>query len=178
MARETSAEQRDLGQAGWIGNGTPTFLSLLNVHDQLTELFLSHQEALLVDDIELARERLRVYERELLAHMQVEERLLLPVYERAGVIPGGQAVFFTGEHKRMREFISRFFKVLERPAPDVQTRRRQIIVLLDQEAMFKSLVEHHDQREKSILYPALDRVTSEAERLDLLTAIENSTAVR
>jgi hemerythrin superfamily protein len=34
--------------------------------------------------------------------------------------------------------------------------------------MFKHLVEHHDLREQNILYPTLDRLTTEAERRDLL----------
>ncbi|HEU4388424.1 MAG TPA: hemerythrin domain-containing protein, partial [Blastocatellia bacterium] len=178
MAQEIPTEGLGLEQRGWAGTGSPTFLSLLNVHDHLTELFLSHQEALLVDDIELAVARLREYEAELSVHIRVEEEILLPVYQRAGTIPGGQPVFFSGEHKKMREFLSRFFKVLERPAPDVATRRRQIIALLDQQAMFKNLVEHHDQRERNILYPALDRVTTEAERLDLLAASSDPTSVR
>jgi hypothetical protein len=36
------------------------------------------------------------------------------------------------------------------------------------ESMFKHLVEHHDLREQNIQYPALDRVTTIAERQDLL----------
>lgn len=45
--------------------------------------------------------------------------------------------------------------------------RRQIIELFDQGYWFKQLLEHHDKRE-NILYPALDRVTSEEERKILL----------
>jgi hypothetical protein len=36
--------------------------------------------------------------------------------------------------------------------------------------MYKHLVEHHDRRERNILYPQLDRVTSEQERARPLKA--------
>src|SRR5206468_7867779 len=74
-----------------------SFAKLLEFHERLNELFLLHQEALLRLDLDLAAERLRIYERELRAHMRVEEDLLMPVYERAGRIAGGPQEFFIGE---------------------------------------------------------------------------------
>src|SRR5215813_561854 len=90
-----------------------SFAELLNVHGCLNELFLLHQEALLRLDLELAAELLRIYERELRAHMRVEEDLLMPVYERAGKIAGGPPGFFIGEHRRMLEFLARFAATLD-----------------------------------------------------------------
>ncbi|HWQ33330.1 MAG TPA: hemerythrin domain-containing protein [Blastocatellia bacterium] len=149
-----------------------SFSSLLAVHEQLNELFLQHQEALLRSDIETAQQRLREYERELLAHMQVEEELLLPVYERAGRIAGGPVEFFTGEHRRMREFLQRFAAALEAMKEamkkDPAELSRRIIRLFDEEATCKQLAEHHDARERNIFFPALDRVTGEEERSELL----------
>jgi hypothetical protein len=60
-----------------------SFAEVLKIHERLNELFLIHQESLLRLDIESAAERLRIYERELRAHMRVEEDQLMPVYERA-----------------------------------------------------------------------------------------------
>ncbi|MFN7928084.1 MAG: hypothetical protein U0Y68_09075 [Blastocatellia bacterium] len=45
---------------------------------------------------------------------------------------------------------------------------RRVLVLLDEEAMYKSLSQHHDQRERNLFFPALDRVTDETERQTLL----------
>lgn len=145
-----------------------TFLSLIEVHDRLNELFLSHQEALLSLDLPLARERLDRFERELLAHMRDEEELLLPVFQRAGRILGGPPEFFTGEHEKLRAFIERFRKTLAELDLSRTGHKREIIELFDDQATFKSLLEHHDQREQSILYPTLDRVTDEDERRGLL----------
>ena len=145
-----------------------SFAELLNVHERLSELFLLHQEALLRLDLELAAERLRIYERELLAHMLVEEELLMPVYERAGKIAGGPPEFFIGEHRRMLEFLGRFAAALSELKGESGDPARRVIRLFDEEATFKGLCDHHDMRERNIFFPALDRVTNEAERRELI----------
>jgi hypothetical protein len=145
-----------------------SFAELLNVHERLNELFLLHQEALLRLDLELAVERLRIYERELRAHMQAEEELLTPVYERAGKIAGGPPEFFIGERRRMLEFLARFAAMLGELKEESGDPARGVIRLFDEEAMFKSLCDHHDMREGAIFFPALDRVTDEAERQELI----------
>lgn len=118
-------------------------------------------------DLPLAESRLREFEASLLAHIRSEEELL-PVYARAGRIAGGSPEMFTGEHKRMLEFIARFYRRLEKMATSPADMKRRVIGLLDEEAMFKLLAEHHDSREQTILYPALDNVTTEEEKRNLL----------
>jgi len=146
-----------------------SFLTLLEIHEHLNEMLLLHQEALLALDVEVALERLKRFEDELRAHMRVEEDLLLPVYARAGRIRGGPVEFFTGEHKKMLELLARFTERLEELRRNRANLRRGIIDLFDQEAVFKQLMQHHDSREESILYPTLDKVTGEEERAELLS---------
>lgn len=131
-------------------------------------MFLSHQEALLMLDIDLARERLRRFEAMLRDHMRFEEEHLLPLYRRAGPVRGGPVEFFLGEHRKMLEFLYRFSQRLEQLAKSKSDLKREVIKLFDAEATFKHLVEHHDLREQNILYPALDRVTTEKERASML----------
>jgi hemerythrin-like domain-containing protein len=145
-----------------------SFVSLLDIHSVLKELFLQHQEALLDADLMRARGRLEEFERRLLHHIREEEILLLPVYERAGAIPGGPPVLFTGEHKRMQELLAGFKQALSLLEQNPDSRKRATLWLLDRQATFKNLMEHHDLRETNILYPTLDRVTSEAERREIL----------
>lgn len=145
-----------------------SFLDLLEIHEHLNETLLLHQEALLALDLELAFGRLKQFESELRAHMWIEEDLLLPVYARAGRIQGGPVEFYTGEHKRMLEFLQRFTEKLEQLMRNPKNVKRGIIELFDEQAQFKQLMQHHDMREQSILYPTLDRVTSEEERRALL----------
>jgi len=146
-----------------------SFLSLLEIHEHLNEMLLLHQEALLALDVELALASLKQFEIQLRAHMHVEEDLLLPVYARAGRIQGGPIEFYTGEHKRMLEFLGRFTERLEKLKANPENLKRGIIELFDDEAQFKQLMQHHDAREENILYPTLDKVTSKEERVELLS---------
>src|SRR5574337_1282842 len=149
--------------------GELSFVSILEIHTVLKELFLQHQEALLDLDLARAKERLEKFERRLLHHIWEEEELLLPVYERAGTIPGGLPILFTGEHKRMKELLEDFKQMLASLAKRPDDLKRGVLWLLDRQATFKNLMEHHNQRETNIFYPALDRVTSEAERREILS---------
>jgi hemerythrin-like domain-containing protein len=152
-----------------IERGIQSFLRLLIPHGELDELFALHQEALLSLDIPLAMERLQKFERILCRHMADEEELLLPLYrERAGCIPGGAVTLFQAEHRKMVQLVTQLREQLARLAEGPPDLKRQVIHLLDQESLFKHLVEHHDLREQNFLYPTLDRVTSRAERRELL----------
>ena len=144
-----------------------SFLALIEIHESLNELFLSHQEALLAADMPVAIARLTEYEQRLRAHMNDEESLLLPIYERAGRIPGGAVEFFTGEHRKMLEMLARIREQLARIEAEPTPRDR--IRIFDEESKYKMLNEHHDQREQNILYPTLDRVTNDTERADLVS---------
>lgn len=146
-----------------------SFLSLLETHEWLDEHFLLHQEALLAQDLPLALELLEEVDEGQREHIRIEEEILLPVYARAGSIPGGNPQFYINEHKKMLAILDGFKETLPRlirKSPG--ERRRETIELFDQGYWFKRLLEHHDQREENILYPVLDQVTSEEERRELL----------
>ncbi len=145
-----------------------SFLSLLSVHERLRERFLLHQERLLARDLDGARERLREFDESLRRHIRAEEELLLPVYTRAGSIPGGPPVLFMGEHRKMEQFVERFVRMLDWVEENPDEAVRGTLRTFDEQATFKHLMAHHDQREANILYPALDRVTAEEERRGLL----------
>ena len=141
-----------------------SFSRFLAAHIRIKRLFRDHQVALISLDLRKAKRLLEKFEWELLDHMRVEEQYLLPIYRRAGEIPGGPEVFFTGEHRSLRRFIAKFKRTIRRHSVRQGDIRKRVLTLLDQEAMFKGLLHHHDLRERNILYPALDRVATEAER--------------
>jgi hemerythrin-like domain-containing protein len=147
-----------------------SFIKLGKVHEWLDGLFLAHQTALLSSDLNEARRCLDFYEANLLLHIKDEEELLIPTYgARASDIPGGAVEFFTGEHKKILGFIAEFHKMLKplRSQKKLQLKHG-IIQLLDREAMYKGLLQHHHSREHNVLYPWLDWLTTEAEREKLL----------
>ena len=144
-------------------------MSLLDVHDRLDELFLRHQEAVLLFDVELSRATLDDYERELVEHMRFEEDALFPIYERAMPIAGGGIDLFRNEHQKLLRYVAGIRKSFETLRPRETGGPTRIIELLDFEAKFKNLLKHHDLRERNILYPVLDRVASPAETRALLS---------
>jgi len=148
-----------------------SFLSLLDTHAAMKESFLLHQEALLSRDIPLALAKLIECERALQLHAQAEEELLFPIYLRSPPVRGGAVELFVSEHRKMLRFLAQFRDELDAFRQPVPNLARRILGLLDMEASFKHLVEHHDLREANILYPTLDRVTSEEECRELLDAI-------
>lgn len=162
----------ELGRVADISRHEPppsSFLSLLETHEWLDEHFLLHQEALLAGDLSLALDLLKTVEEGQREHIRVEEELLLPVYERAGRIPGGDTRFYLNEHRKMLAILDGFMETLPRLVQEGSTNtRREIVGLFDQAYWFKRLLEHHDNREENILYPVLDQVTSEPERKALL----------
>lgn len=148
-----------------------SFSELLQVHVRLDELFLDHQRALLRLDLSTALDVLEAYETELLAHMQDEEELMIPLYrERAEVPVGGTAEIFLGEHDKLRQFLVLFKEELAK-SETFQDLERGALFLLDSQHIFKRLLVHHDNREKKILYPLLDQITTEQERVDLFALL-------
>ncbi len=146
----------------------PSFLSLLDTHAGLAEQFLRHQEARHDSDLARAAALLREFERGLQDHAEKEEALLLPVYARVPAAPGGGADLFRAEHRKMLRFTAEFAEALAELHLAGPNLKRRILTLLDRQAAFKSLVDHHDRREARFLYPALDAVTTLDERRDLL----------
>ena len=144
---------------------------LLNLHLDLDRMFFDHQCSLLRFDFPAALARLEQYSKCLLVHMHNEENVLLPIYaERATIIKAATVQIFADDHDKMRNFIKLFeeqiAKLVSEPHPEAG-----LILLLDREAFYKRLCSHHDKREHEHLYPALDEVTSDAEKADILSRI-------
>jgi hypothetical protein len=143
------------------------FGSLLEVHRALDALFAEHQEALLDRDTTTATQKLAAFDAGIREHIALEDRLF-PIYRRAGRIPGGAVELYQAEHRKILDYVVRFRAAIEEMAgciPDSQA----IIRLMDEEARFKSLMEHHDLRGRNILYAVLDRVATPGEKLALLS---------
>lgn len=148
-----------------------SFIDLLELHRQLDDLFAEHQRALMRVDLNRAESLLNDYEAELLAHIRDEEELMLPLY-RSRVTPpvGGAVEIFAGEHKKLRQLLKLFKEEIVKIRA-TEDRERGALFLIDSQVLFKKLLVHHDTREKKILYPLLDEVTTEAERQELFAKL-------
>ena len=97
---------------------------------------------------------------------------MLPIYgERVNAPLGGAVDIFLGEHEKLRQFLALFAVEIEkiRETDDVE---RGVLFLIDSQHLFKRLLVHHDAREKKMLYPLLDQVTTDAEREELFTKLK------
>lgn len=145
-----------------------SFLRLLELHRDLRERFLRHQEALLDQRFEDAAALFESLRSDLRRHIREEEELMLPLYCRADSPAGGSPSLFVSEHRKVEEALERFGREIAalRARPD--DWRRRLLALLEEQARFKSLLDHHDRREAEFLYPILDRVASHDEREAIL----------
>ncbi len=151
-----------------------TFCDLLQLHQELDELFLEHQRALLRLDLDGAAVLLEQYEAELLAHIQDEETLMIPLYQQRAAAPiGAAAEIFLGEHEKLRQFLVLFRQEVSK-IKGMDDIERGVLFLIDSQHLFKRLLVHHDTREKKMLYPLLDEVTSKSERRALFARLELS----
>jgi hemerythrin-like domain-containing protein len=105
--------------------------------------------------------------------MRDEEDVMIPLYrERAEAPVGGAAEIFLGEHDKMRQYLVLFGEELVKlmAADDLE---RGVLFLLDSQHLFKRLLVHHDSRERKMLYPLLDQVTTEYERESLFALLKS-----
>jgi iron-sulfur cluster repair protein YtfE (RIC family) len=153
--------------------GFRSFSDLLRLHRKLDQLFLDHQRALLRLDLKSALAALELFETELLLHMQDEEELLIPLYgERADLPLGGTVAIFLGEHEKMRQYLVLFKEEMAKLTAE-KDLERGVLWLLDSQHLFKRLLVHHDSREKKMLYPLLDQVTTDEERETLFAMMKS-----
>lgn len=144
---------------------------LLHLHDDLDGMFFEHQAALLRFDFNKALSLLKSYESALLIHMKDEEDILMSIYkERAADIRGGAAGLFLMDHEKMRAWLMLFKTEIASLAVETKPEA-ELIRLLDREAFYKRLCSHHDKRETDIFYPEMDRVTTVAEKQELLSRV-------
>lgn len=143
----------------------------MDIHAELDRVFFDHQCALLRYDFAAALRHLERFASWLLKHMSDEENVLLPVYaERAEIPPAGAVRIFLDDHEKIRSYLPLFREQIEKILAEVHPEA-SLILLLDREAFFKRLMSHHDRREHEILYPALDAVTTDAEKTELLARV-------
>lgn len=148
---------------------TRSLTELMDIHKDLDELFARHRDLVVGLEFAAARDALVEFERRLRRHMDDEETLILPLYrERVGHVLGGDPEFFDLEHRNLLKNLAELKAAADALAADSAAGRRQAHEFLAKESMFMHLLDHHDRRERSTLYPELDRRLTDAEREDLL----------
>lgn len=140
-------------------------------HKELDELFLLHQEAVLLGRFDEAMQLLICFENLHHLHMTFEDEKLIPKLHKLGNRGRWPASLYTDEHGKVKELLrktkSKLSSLGNRRLSN-QASRREIIDFLDRERTFKGLCEHHQEREETGMLPELDKQTSEEWRAAII----------
>ena len=128
---------------------------ILAEHQEMNELFLQHQEALLEQDWAKAQARYAAFHALLLRHIELEDSCLVPLHQQLAK-PQWRTLVYTAEHDKVLEIAQIMAERIAAPKPeDKQQRLRWIIKLIDDERSLKNLLEHHNEREEKGMLPEL-----------------------
>lgn len=133
-------------------------------HRDLDELLWGHQEALLLRDLPLARGYFSLFRAAMEAHLEAENRLLLPLAESLELKGQWPISLYRHEHEKIRQLLGRVADQLAVLPEQGRQARRALLSLLEYQRTVKNVIEHHEQREEKGLLPELDGVLSDARR--------------
>lgn len=123
-------------------------------HDRLDRLFQEFQR-LKQNDFLKAREIFSQFYAGLERHILWEEEILFPVFEdKSGMHQVGPTAVMRIEHTQIRGLLEVIHQRLLEGSPDTDK----------EEALLLNYLGMHNMKEEKILYPAIDRLITDAER--------------
>lgn len=123
-------------------------------HDALGAMLREVASIALSDELRRAVERLDGITRELTRHVWLEETVLFPMFEGGRVGAGSVTLLLRREHRQMEERMAAMRAALI--FADLDAFRSQHHGLLE-------IVEAHEHREESVVFPAIDRIADPVE---------------
>ncbi|MDA1259175.1 MAG: hemerythrin domain-containing protein [Planctomycetota bacterium] len=153
-----------------------TLLSALNQeHVALRELLFTALDALVEGDAALAKSSFQEFTTRLLDHAAAEEAHLIPLFASRGLESTGcTAAILLADHAKLRRLLHEARGRLPRPGTTISPRARVEAVLAMRTLI--ELLAHHDERERSGFFPALDVALTEEERAALYVICARSQA--
>lgn len=143
-------------------------------HRHMDELILLHQEALLLQQTNLAERFLALFRAMISAHIDAENTWLLPRLD-ALAEARWPALLYRKEHDKILDMLTNVdakMRLLE--GKTAQDYRRTVLALLDYERAFKNVVEHHEEREEMAMLRELDQHMDGAEVQQLALTLEQA----
>ncbi len=124
-------------------------------HEELDAAFVAFQKLKRMD-YDAAKEYFKKFKFGLHRHIAWEEEILFPLFENAtGMKEGGPTAVMREEHRQIKEALERIHKKVQVKDPNSD----------QEEALLWRVLKEHNDKEESILYPAIDRLVPEKERL-------------
>jgi hemerythrin-like domain-containing protein len=123
-------------------------------HDHLETLLgqFQHDKR---SDFAQAREAFKAFKQGLQRHIMWEEQILFPLFEqKTGMYSSGPTEVMRHEHRLIGEQLENIHDKVREADPDSDAAEQRLVELLSA----------HNQKEEMALYPALDRLLSEAEK--------------
>lgn len=143
-------------------SASPVQTSLAHDHDRLDQLLDAYRRLKHVD-FARAKQAFREFKIGLQRHIIAEEEIFFPLFEdKTGMRDRGPTIVMRAEHRE----IGRCLEALHD-----KVRRHDLDSDREEEELFQTLFAHN-QREENVLYPAIDRLSSEEERADALRKME------
>jgi iron-sulfur cluster repair protein YtfE (RIC family) len=131
-------------------------------HDRLDELFAQFQKTKRLD-FARARELFKEFKFGLQRHIVWEESILFPLFEKkTGLCQTGPTEVMRREHRRIGELLEAIHVKVQQQDPNCDA----------EEQALREALSVHNRKEELVLYPALDRCTSEAEKTEAFAAME------
>jgi len=132
-------------------------------HERLTGLLDDAEFGVEAGDFDGAADRCREFEGGLARHMRLEEEVLFPLFEaRAGLVDGPTAVL-RAEHREIERAAALVREGLERHDTEA---------FHDGLSFLRATLRCHDSKEEHILFPTIDVLLTERERLALTERLQ------
>lgn len=123
-------------------------------HDRLDGLLKTFQE-LKHKDFDRAKPNFREFLFGLLRHIVWEEEILFPAFEeKTGMRDSGPTEVMRIEHREIKKCLDALHEKVRARDPNCDAEENALLEVLSA----------HNQKEENILYPTIDRVTSDAEK--------------
>jgi hypothetical protein len=140
-------------------------------HLELNELFLLHQEAVLLGKFDNAALVLNSFKELHRLHMDFEDEKLIPKLVALDYRGRWPASLYKSEHAKVQDLMGKTedrLQALRQCQLSSKELRREIIAFLDKEKTFKGVCEHHQEREEAGILPELDQQTDPAWRASII----------
>lgn len=123
-------------------------------HEELDAAFVEFQKLKCID-YAAAKECFKKFKFGLQRHIVWEEQVLFPLFERAtGIGEGGPTDVMREEHRLIKEALELIHKKVQQEDPGSDR----------EESALLGVLKEHNNKEESILYPAIDLMVSEQDR--------------
>ncbi len=135
-------------------------------HDRLDKLFQEYQTRKNTN-FPLAKNSFREFLIGLRRHIDWEERVLFPLFERKTGFSGqGPTAVMRYEHVEIKQALEALHNYVRDGDPNADALEEALLAIL----------KGHNRKEEDILYPAIDNLTDESERQNMFAEIHRITA--